>query len=165
MLKLLKGAGEFMSARKVANTLPATKNGGAGSAGAITAGTVKGSVDPTVVLDGVNQLVSSVTDYLKVAEQEGTKRAAIYAQRDVALAAIQAQRDSVSEMMRHTFQERAAVIQKQFATLDHALATRDLALADAALKGMVGVVQASPFKSIQDMQTAMCAKDFVIRLE
>lgn len=165
MLKLLKDAAAVVSVGKSSKGSDVAARGRRGASGVVVAGPAKGAADPTLILEGVNQLVSSVTDYLKVAQQEGTKRAAIAAQRDVALASIQAQRDNISELMRYTFNERAAVIQKQFAALDRALTLGDVALADAALKGMVGVVQSSPFKSIEEMQTAMGAKDFVIRLE
>lgn len=120
---------------------------------------------PLPLLDGVNELVKNVTDYLVVAEQEATKRESIKASRDVALASIQAQRATMSELIKHTFAERGQVIQKQFEALDAALETGNLGLADLALKGMVTVIQSSPFKSIQEMQQAMGAKDFVIRLE
>lgn len=120
---------------------------------------------PAHVVDGVTDVVNNVTDYLKVAEQEETKRTEITAKRDVALAAIRAQRDTISELMKYTFQERAATLQKQFEVLDKAMAQGNAAIVDQSLKSMVAVIQSSPFKSIQEMQQSLANKDFVIRLE
>jgi hypothetical protein len=116
-------------------------------------------------ISSLNEMVREVTSYLVIAEQESTKRTDIRAKRDVAIAAIQAQRDVMLSVAQHTFQERAVVLQKQFDVLDAALAKGDAGTVDIALKSMVQVVQSSPFKSIQDMQQALGSKDFVIKLE
>lgn len=120
---------------------------------------------PIHVVDGVCSVVTEVTDYLKVAEQENTKRVEINAKRDEALAKIRAQRETFSELMRFTFQERAAVIDKQFKALDYALAQGNVEIVQAALNSMVTVLKTSPFKSVQEMQAALGCKDFVVRLE
>lgn len=120
---------------------------------------------PAHVATGMTDVVGQVTDYLKVAEQEQTKRTEINARRDAALATIQGQRDNISELLRYTFQERASVLQKQFEALDYALANNQPELVSASLKSMVSVIQSSPFKTIQEMQQALGSKDFVVRLE
>jgi hypothetical protein len=120
---------------------------------------------PTHVVDGVTGIVDNVTDYLKVSEYEQTKRADIAARRDVALATIQAQRENISELIRYTFQERAAVLQKQFDALDKALAGGNVELVHAALNSMVAVIQSSPFKNVQELQKSLGSKEFTIRLE
>lgn len=120
---------------------------------------------PSHVVTGVSDVVNNVTDYLKVAEQERTKRTNIKASRDVALASIKAQRKVFSELMQYTFQERAAVLQKQFETLDKALEGGNVEVAALSLNSMVSVIQSSPFKTIQEMQQALGSKDFVVRLE
>lgn len=120
---------------------------------------------PAHVVDGVTGIVGDVTDYLKVSEYEQTKRADIAARRDIALASIQAQRETISELIRYTFQERAAVLQKQFDTLDTALASGNVELVHASLNSMVAVIQSSPFKNVQELQKSLGSKDFTIRLE
>lgn len=120
---------------------------------------------PLPIIDGVVDIVNEVTDYLKLAEIETTKRTEITARRDVALAAIQAQRETITQLLAYTFQERAAVIQKQFETLDQAIASGDTALAAQSLNSMVSVLQTSPFKSVQEMQSMLGNKDFVVRFE
>jgi hypothetical protein len=120
---------------------------------------------PVHVADGVQSVITEITDYLKISEIESTKRTDIIARRDIAMQTLQNQRAVFEQLMQHTFQERAAVLQKQFDALDHAMSNGDLATIDKALSGMVSVIQTSPFKSIQEMQTALGSKDFVVRLE
>lgn len=120
---------------------------------------------PVHVVNGVTDLVTSVTDYLVFAEQEETKRTEITAQRDVTLSAIRSQRETISELMKYTFQERAAVLEKQFEVLDYALANGNVEMVSSSLNAMVNVIQTSPFKSVQEMQQALGSKDFVLRLE
>lgn len=120
---------------------------------------------PVPLVNGVSTVITSITDYLKIAEQEKTKRTEIVAKRDVAIAAIQAQRDMISELMQYTFQERATVLQKQFDVLDLAIASGNVDMVNSSLSAMVSVIQSSPFKNVQDMQHALGNKDFVVRLE
>jgi len=120
---------------------------------------------PLPIVDGVTGVVNEIIEYLKVAEMEATKRTEIIARRDVALAAIQAQKENISQLLTLTFQERAAVIQKQFETLDKAIANGDTALASQSLNAMVSVIQSSPFKTVQEMQARLGNKDFVVRFE
>lgn len=165
MKKLLKELGGVVSRGDSSRGLVVAGKVSGRSSGVLAPGVARVPVDPTVFIEGLNRLTTSVTDYLTVAQQESTKRAAIAAHRDVALAEISAQRENISELMRFTFQERAAVIERHFAALDQALAAGDASLAQSALQGMVQIVQSSPFKSIQEMQSAMQSKDFVMRLE
>lgn len=120
---------------------------------------------PVHVSQGVTAVLSEFTDYLKIAEVETTKRADILARRDVALLGLQNQRAAFEQLMTLTFQERAAVIQKQFDVLDIAMQKGDLTTIKNALDGMVSVIQSSPFKSVSEMQAALGSKDFVVRLE
>ena len=124
-----------------------------------------GSGSHVPLVSGVSTALTSITDYLKIAEQEKSKRTEIVAKRVVAIAAIQAQRETISELMKYTFQERAAVLQKQFDVLDHAIATGNVDVVNSSLSAMVSVIQSSPFKNVQDMQQSLGNKDFVMRLE
>jgi hypothetical protein len=120
---------------------------------------------PMDASDGLKHVFDNVTDYLKVAEQEKTNRAKIEANKTLALTAIQNQRAMIEKLIDRTFDERGLVLAKQFEALDHALAAGNLEIVQASLSGMVAVIQTSPFKSVQEMQQALGAKDFVVRLE
>jgi len=153
---------KFLSLAKMGSSVPATKGGGKSNLPATLKALEK---MPTHVVDGVTNVFTQITDYLKIAEVETTKRTEITAKRDIAIQALQNQRAVFEQLMQFTFQERAAVIQKQFDVLDRAMASGDISTVKSALDGMVAVIQTSPFKSIQEMQTAMGSKDFVVRLE
>ncbi|MBB4845220.1 hypothetical protein HNP55_003767 [Paucibacter oligotrophus] len=120
---------------------------------------------PVHVVEGLTDVLDNALDYLRVAEEEKTKREDISAKRDAALAEIRARRDIISQLMTYTFEERAVVIKKQFDVLDRALADGNVELVNASLISMVDVVKSSPFKSIQEMQSSLANKDFTIRLE
>lgn len=120
---------------------------------------------PAHISSGVTDVFSEITDYLKVAEIESTKRTEIIAKRDVALKTLQNQKEAFEQMMLHTFKERATVIQMQFEVLNTAMANGDVSTVKHALDGMVAVIQTSPFRSGQEMQAALGSKDFVVRLE
>jgi hypothetical protein len=120
---------------------------------------------PLDSVDGVRHVFDTVTDYLKTAEQEKTNRANIEANKEKALLAIQSQRDLIAKLIDRTFDERGAVLAKQFETLDRALAAGNIEIVQASLSGMVTVIQSSPFKSVQEMQSALGMRDFVVRLE
>lgn len=120
---------------------------------------------PTNITDALVSFTNAIAEYLTVAEIEHTKRTDIIAKRDIALAEIQSKRDSFSELLKYTFQERAVVLQKQFDALDFAMNSDNVALAQMSLKAMVSTVTSSPFKSVQELQQALGSEDFVVRLE
>lgn len=120
---------------------------------------------PVDSIDGLKHVFDNVTDYLRVAEQEKTNRAKIESNKMQALEAIRSQRELITLLINRTFDERGQVLAKQFEALDHALANGNIDIVQASLTGMVTVIQTSPFKTVQEMQQALGAKDFVIRLE
>ena len=120
---------------------------------------------PIPIVDGVKEVLNGITEYLKIAEVEQTKRVEISAMRDITLQQLHNQRAAFEQLMKFTFQERAAVLQKQLDTLDFAMANGNVEVIKLALDGMVSVIQTSPFKSAQEMQAALGSKDFVVRLE
>ena len=120
---------------------------------------------PVPIVDGVKEVLNGITDYLKVAEVEQTKRVDILAKRDIALHQLHNQRAAFEQLMRFTFQERAVVLQKQLETLDFAMENGNVEVIKAALDSMVSVIQTSPFRDVQEMQAALGSKDFVVRLE
>jgi hypothetical protein len=164
MLKHL--ATQFLSRAKDAkSTLPVSAKQGSKENPPFDSAIKNLSNVPVPIVDGVKEVLNGITDYLKVAEVEQTKRVDIVAKRDIAMQQLHNQRAAFEQLMRFTFQERAVVLQKQFDTLDLAMANGNVEVVKAALDGMVSVIQTSPFKNIQEMQAALGSKDFVVRLE
>lgn len=164
MLKEL--VSQFLRRTKDAkSSFPVLTKGGAQSGAPIDTALKNLNNVPLPIVDGVKEVLAGITDYLKVAEVEQTKRVDILTRRDIALQQLQNQRAAFEQLMRYTFQERAVVLQKQLDTLDRAMENGDVEVVKAALDGMVSVIQTSPFKNIQEMQAALGSKDFIVRLE
>jgi len=91
----------------------------------------------------------------KTAEQEEiTRRKEIKAKRDIAVAAIQAQRELIEKYFEHRFAERASALSAFFKLLEQAVDTRNDAELDAALHGILGVVKDSPLKDFESFRAA-----------
>lgn len=160
-------ANQFLRlSKKATDTRPVPTKGSGKNAPPIDAAlkNMKANV-PVPIVDGVKEVLNGITDYLKVAEVEQTKRVDILARRDIALQQLHNQRAAFKQLMQFTFQERAVVLQKQLDTLDTAMANGNVEVIKAALDGMVSVIQTSPFRNVQEMQAALGSKDFVVRLE
>lgn len=114
----------------------------------------KTSSVPAPLKDATQDMVSQITELMRIREVEQTKREEIVAQKEVALAAINAQKELILECMRHSFAERAAVLQENFKVLDAALEKGDLSMLNLALSSMVQVIQTSPFQAIQQVVEA-----------
>lgn len=90
----------------------------------------------------------------KAMEEEATRREEIRAKRDVAVAAIQAQRELIEKYFEHRFAERASALSMFFKHLEHAVDTRNDAELDTALNGILSVVKDSPLKDYESFRAA-----------
>mgnify|MGYP000240227662 CR=1 FL=1 len=73
----------------------------------------------------LNEVVQAWTEYLKIAEEEKTKRRDIEAWEKVTLAEIKAKRDFLVGYLEHSFDERAKNFQSLFQTVDQAMLSGD----------------------------------------
>lgn len=96
-------------------------------------------------------LVNSYSDYKKVAEVEGTKRAAIEAWRQVNVGKIQAQTEILKDYLQRTFAERRYAIDGMFAALHMAMQSDDIQKMNIAMNGIVHIVQISPLRDIDKL--------------
>ena len=85
-----------------------------------------------------------------VAEQE-TKREEIRAERDVAIARINAMSDSIKLYLEKTFDERSAIFSKQFEAVDEALRTGNTEMLALTLNSINSLAASSPFKNLADI--------------
>lgn len=106
---------------------------------------------PAPMKEATQDMVSQITELMRIREIEQTKREEIVARKETTIAAINAQKEVLLEGMRQVFAERAVVLQQSFKALDHALEKGDLAMLNVALGSMVQVIQASPFPVIQQI--------------
>ncbi len=109
---------------------------------------VKGN-GPAMVLRPLNDMIKAWSDYRKTCEVEKTKRARIAAERDVALAKIEAFRELAGDYFERAFSERRQVLQNAFRTLDKALESGNDKDVSMTLSAIVTIVQTSPLKDFQ----------------
>ena len=106
---------------------------------------------PVPIVEATKLVIQSAADLINTCEVEKTKRSTIAAQRDVAIANIDAQKEIILKYMAFAFSERAAVLTKNFDILDVAIQNNDYNMLNLALGTIVQVVQTSPFHEIQEI--------------
>lgn len=86
-----------------------------------------------------------------ISEQEQTKRATINSWRDIRLEEIRSQKELLSQYLHHYFAERRTVIDGFFNALDKGLENNNIETINLAISGILGVVQSSPLKDMQNL--------------
>jgi hypothetical protein len=107
----------------------------------------------------LNEVVQAWTEYLKVAEQEKTKRRDIEAWEKVTLAEIKAKSDFLVGYLERSFDERAKNFQSLFQIVDQAMLSSDNQQLGLALHAIVELAKSSPFKDLADLSTVKAALD------
>ena len=93
-------------------------------------------------------------EYKKAEIGEQTKREEIRARRDTAVAAIQAQKELIETYFEKRFAERRQALSGFLELLTHAVDTKNDKELDAALGGILGIVQDSPLKDFEAFRQA-----------
>lgn len=105
----------------------------------------------------LNEVVQAWTEYLKIAEEEKTKRHDIEAWEKVTLAEIKAKRDFLVGYLEHSFDERAKNFQSLFQTVDQAMSSGDNQQLGLALHAIVELAKSNPFKDLANLSTVEAA--------
>jgi len=105
----------------------------------------------------VNDVVSAYTEYLKITEQEQTKREQIQAWKEHNLAQIAALRSALITYLERAFDERKAYFQEAFVRIDRAMAQGDNQQLALLLENMLKVAQASPFRDLANLAHVQAA--------
>lgn len=109
---------------------------------------------PTGPLDALNVLNSikaSVDDYVRVFQDESTKRADIKAKADVAIAHIDGQTEVLVTYLKLAHDSRADFFDKSFAALDSALEKHELGAVTEILTSITEVAKKSAFADLKDV--------------
>lgn len=107
------------------------------------------TVTPADVLAVVQEIVALGREWVKVHEEETTRRAEIAADRDTLLADIHARRDLFVTYLDNSFDERTSNFEALFARLDVALAN-DSDAAATILSSITALAMKSPFADLRD---------------
>jgi hypothetical protein len=122
-----------------------------------SAASVVASADPLAV-------ITEALDYLKVREQEKTKRTHIRAKRDVLVHAINAEREAILQYFEQRFAERHAALEQFYQLLNAGVAAADTSSIDTALRGILGILQHNPLQDFATFKEHMKRRDFFIDL-
>jgi len=107
----------------------------------------------------LSEVVQACAEYLKIAEEEKTKRCSIEAWEKVTLAEIEAKRDFLIGYLERSFDERAKNFKLLFQTVDKAMLSGNNQQLAIALNAIVDLAKSNPFKDLADLSTVKAALD------
>lgn len=105
----------------------------------------------------LSEVVQAWTEYLKIAEEEKTKRRGIEAWEKTTIAEIKAKRDLVIDYLEKSFDERSKNFQALFQTVDQAMSSGDNQQLGLALHAIVDLSKSNPFRDLADLPTVKAA--------
>jgi len=117
----------------------------------LSAAAESGFTDPQAVVDALRALTEVASDTVKYVAEQETKQEEIRAQRDVAIAKINATTACIKEYLDKTFDERSAIFAKQFECVDAALRTGNNEMLAMSLNSINSLAASSPFKNLADI--------------
>jgi hypothetical protein len=107
----------------------------------------------------LQQMVSAYTDYLKIAEQEQTKRREIDAWEKEAIAKINTQRDLLMAYLDRYADERAENFRALFNVVDKAMSSGNNEQLALTLNEITEIAKSSPFKELANLTSVRAALD------
>ncbi|WP_193195138.1 hypothetical protein [Nostoc sp. MG11] len=107
----------------------------------------------------LQQMVSIYTDYLKIAEQEQTKRREIDAWENEIITKINAQRELLMAYLDCSFDERAENFRALFAVVDSVIASGNNDQLALTLNSITEIAKSSPFKDFANLASVRAALD------
>jgi hypothetical protein len=105
----------------------------------------------------INDIISQGQKYLKVVEEEQTKREEIQAWKEKILAEINFNRELVIGYLDRSFDERSQNFQSLFKTVDRAIFTEDNYQLSLTLDAIVQLANSSPFQDLSDLSKVKAA--------
>lgn len=116
--------------------------------------------NPADVVAVVEDMVHMAGEVRKFEEAQITRRLAIAADRDVAVARIKAQQEFLRDYLARSFDERAENFSRLFAVVDGALETNNMQALAMGLDSVVKLAASSPFKDLGSIEeTAVALND------
>ncbi|BAZ28775.1 hypothetical protein NIES4074_12090 [Cylindrospermum sp. NIES-4074] len=109
--------------------------------------------------DCLQQMMSAYTDYMKIAEQEKTKRREIDAWENERLAKINILREFLIAYLERSFDERAENFRSLFAVVDSAMASGNNEQLALTLNSITEIAKSSPFKELANLASVRAALD------
>jgi hypothetical protein len=110
-------------------------------------------------LQSLQETVSAYTDYLKIAEEEKTKRRDIEAWEKTTITQINAQRDLLIGYLERSFDERATNFRALFTVVDSAISSGNNEQLALTLNSITELAKSSPFKELANLNQVRAALD------
>jgi septal ring factor EnvC (AmiA/AmiB activator) len=110
-------------------------------------------------LQSLQETVSAYTNYLKIAEEEKTKRRDIEAWEKTIIAQINAQRDLLIGYLERSFDERAINFRALFTVVDSAISSGNNEQLALTLNSITELAKSSPFKELANLNQVRAALD------
>jgi len=110
-------------------------------------------------LGALNNVIDGTLDYLRLREEERTKRAKIDSYATVEVARIHEASSLLKQYFEQVFVERSTTIDGLFRHLDVAMTSGDGKATEAALQGIVNLAKSSPLVDIGDLSQVRKALD------
>ena len=107
----------------------------------------------------LQQMVSAYTEYMKVAQQEQTKRREIDTWEQTTIAKISAQRNLLMAYLDRSFDERAENFRALFGVVDQAIAAGNNDQLALTLHSITEIAKSSPFKELANLASVRAALD------
>lgn len=110
-------------------------------------------------VQSIQEMVSAYTEYLKIAEEQKTKRRGIEAWEKTTIAQIYAQRDLLIGYLDRSFDERAKNFHALFTIIDSAIASGNNEQLALTLNSITELAKSSPFKDLANLNNVRAALD------
>ena len=108
--------------------------------------------------------ISGIAECFRAMQEEETKRRAIIANRDVLIARLTAEKDTILAYFSHRFAERGAALYEFFDLLRHAVDDGDNHQLNVALAGILGIIQDNPLDDFETFKQQFHDPDYVIEI-
>lgn len=109
-------------------------------------------------------IIAAAVEYMRIHESEQTRREYIWARRDALVTALDNERDCILAYFEHRFAERRSALEEFYALLRESVDSRDAARLQAALAGILGVIQENPLGDLEKFRENWADPDFTIEL-
>ena len=110
------------------------------------------------------EIIRAAVEYMRIHESEQTRREYIWARRDALVTALDNERDCILAYFEHRFAERRSALEEFYALLRASVDSRDAAQLQAALAGILGVIQENPLGDLEKFRENWADPDFTIEL-
>ena len=108
--------------------------------------------------------ICGIAEYFRAMQEHETKRCAITANREVLIARLTAEKETILAYFSHRFAERRAALDEFFELLRHAVDSGDNHQLNVALAGILGVIQDNPLDDFETFKHQFQDPDCVIEI-